>query len=129
MRYTGVGFRRAAVTMAEALRARLGARPWVQSVVVVWGTLTHETREEDRVVYVQGENLVPWLQAQPTGLSRDRCESLSSAVAHLRDDSTATGIDLKSDQPSDQTASREPSSSLSNSLVGKRGGIGAREGA
>jgi hypothetical protein len=30
MRYGGVGFRRAAVTMAEALGASLGARPWVQ---------------------------------------------------------------------------------------------------
>ncbi len=87
MRYSGLGFRRAAVTLAEALRASVGTRPWVQSVVVIWGTLTHETREEGHVLYVQGENLVGWLQAQPTRLSRDRCEALVSAVSHLRDDS------------------------------------------
>ena len=90
MRYSGIGFRRAAVTMAEALGGTLGARPWVQPVVVVWGTLKHETREEGRVVYVQGENLVPWLQAQPGRLTNERCESVAAAVARLRADSTAT---------------------------------------
>jgi hypothetical protein len=86
MRYSGVGFRRSAVTMANALSATLNSRPWVQSVVVVWGTLTHEAREEDRVVYLQGDNLVGWLQSQPARASRERIESLARAVGRLRDD-------------------------------------------
>ena len=85
MRYSGTGFRRAAVTLAEALGSTLGTRPWVQSVVVVWGTLGHETCEEDRVVYVQGENLVGWLQSQPVRAQRERCEELARAVASLRE--------------------------------------------
>jgi hypothetical protein len=84
MRYSGTGFRRAAVTLAEALGSTLGARPWVQSVVVVWGKLEHETREEDRVVYVQGENLIAWLQSQPMRASRERCEALARAVRTAR---------------------------------------------
>jgi Nuclease-related domain len=85
MRYSGTGFRRAAVTLAEALGSTLGARPWVQSVVVVWGTLGHETREEDRVVYVQGENLLGWLQSQPVRAQRERCAEFVRAVASLRE--------------------------------------------
>ena len=88
MRYSGIGFRRAAVTMAEALSAMLGTRPWVQSVVVVWGKLVHETREEGRVIYVHGENLVSWLQTQPKRLTRERCDVLAAAVGRLREDST-----------------------------------------
>jgi hypothetical protein len=37
MRYSGTGFRRSAVTMANALAATLDSRPWVQSVVVILG--------------------------------------------------------------------------------------------
>jgi hypothetical protein len=91
MRYSGTGFRRSAVTMANALAARLGSRPWVQSVVVIWGTLSHETHEEDRVVYLQGENLLDWLQRQPKRASRDRCEEFALAVGHLRNDAYHLG--------------------------------------
>lgn len=89
MRYDGNAFRRAAVTMADALALNVGSRPWVQSVVVVWGTLEHETREENRVVYLQGENLVGWLQTEPARLTAERCRALARAVAKLREDAAA----------------------------------------
>jgi len=85
MHYSGTGFRRGAVTLAEALGATLGARSWVQAVVVIWGTLGHETREEERVVYVQGENLLAWLQSQPARASRERSEEIARAVGKLRE--------------------------------------------
>jgi hypothetical protein len=85
MRYSGTAFRRAAVTVADALGATLGARPWVQSVVVVWGTLGHQAREEARVIYLQGDNLISWLESQPTRVTNERCKALAEAVLVLRE--------------------------------------------
>lgn len=85
MRYGGRSFRRGAASLGEALAVEVGWRPWVQAVVVVWGKLDHETREHERVIYLQGENLVVWLRDQPQRLSSDRCKRLAEGALAMRE--------------------------------------------
>lgn len=41
-----------------------GVRPWVQGVVVLWGSFAHRPLEADRVWYVPGDALAGWLRSR-----------------------------------------------------------------
>lgn len=57
-RVRGSRFRGAAVDLKEARGLR-----WVQAVVVIWGEFPQRVVEHERVVYVDGDELVGWLQS------------------------------------------------------------------
>src|SRR5215212_4009186 len=80
LRFSGASVRAAASRLALELERRAGVRAWVQPVVVVWGELTAAS-EERGVVYLRGEELVEWLQAQPQRL-RPAEHSRLAAAAH-----------------------------------------------
>ncbi len=51
--------------LASTAHRQLGARAWVQPVVVVWGDFPDRRVDADGVVYLQGDELVGWLRARP----------------------------------------------------------------
>jgi Nuclease-related domain len=81
--YGGGGFRRAARDLHDSLEARVGRRTWVQAVVVVWGEFPQRRVERDKVMYVHGSELLPWLRSRPGRLSTDDCEELFEAVRQI----------------------------------------------
>lgn len=82
-RYEGRTFRGAAIGLREALQAKDGNCPWINTVVVVWGEFAQDVCEEERVTYVSGDKLIQWLTSQQTSLSRYQAESLRLALTQL----------------------------------------------
>lgn len=87
LRFSGGGVRRSAVVLKRELERRLERAPWVQAVFVIWGEFPERRAEENRVAYVRGDELVPWLLSQPERLSGRRLEAVVVAVRALREDS------------------------------------------
>jgi Nuclease-related domain len=61
MRLRGAYLRAAALE----LKRERHLTSWVQAVVVIWGNFPQGVAEQERVVYVAGEQLVDWLESQP----------------------------------------------------------------
>jgi hypothetical protein len=59
MRLRGSWFRSSALELKQLRNLR-----WVQAVVVIWGDFPQRLVEEERVVYVAGRELVPWLESR-----------------------------------------------------------------
>src|SRR2546421_235951 len=78
--YAGAGFRAGAARLCDALEARVGRRPWVQPVVVIWGEFPQRRLEDNRVIYVHGSELLAWLGSRPGRLSAEDCRELGEAV-------------------------------------------------
>jgi hypothetical protein len=55
----------------------------VQPVVVVWGEFAQRRWEEGGVAYVQGSELLEWLQQRPRTLRTRQVGALRSAVREL----------------------------------------------
>ena len=56
----------------------------VQAVVVFWNGFPDGLVEENRVVYVAGDRLVSWLEAQPATIGAAAVPSVASAVEDVR---------------------------------------------
>jgi len=83
--YQGGTFRAGAFKIKQALEQRLGARaPWVQSIVVVWGDFPQTQHQENDVIYLHGNHLLPWLTAQPDKLNAPQRAALQTALQEVR---------------------------------------------
>jgi Nuclease-related domain len=89
LRFSGASLRRSACALREQLMRRVDPLPWVQSVFVVWGTFPQRLHEENRVVYLRGDELVPWLSSQPQRLTGDRLDAVRDALRRLREETPA----------------------------------------
>jgi hypothetical protein len=77
--------RRDAARLRDELTAAMGRSPgWVQGVVVVWGVFAQRIVEGDRVVFVHGDELVAWLEAQSGSLSPERRGQIVTALEATR---------------------------------------------
>ena len=86
IRHRGVGLRRSAAALSEALAQRLGKRPWVQPAYVIWGDFAQRRHEANGVAYVRGDELVSWLSGLPTNLAGARLDAALDAVRGIRED-------------------------------------------
>jgi hypothetical protein len=68
--------RGAAAALSNALVAQTGRKVWVTAVVTVWGDFPSRVTEQDRVVYVAGDALAEWLEAQPRRLDANTLADL-----------------------------------------------------
>jgi hypothetical protein len=69
-----------------ALEERLGFRaPWVQSVVVIWGDFPQARHEEHDIVYLRGEELLPWLSELPTKVNAPQRAAYVTALREVRE--------------------------------------------
>ena len=82
---TEVRPRAGARTIHHALLEQFRQPLWVQSVVVVWGELAEEYREEKLVGYVRGDKLVPWLSGLDEKLGRPQRAAAIEALRVVRD--------------------------------------------
>jgi hypothetical protein len=83
MRFRGGGLRSAAARLSDRFGSRLDRSPWVQPVFVVWGKFSEGPSEANGVVYLRGDELVPWLAEQPwklTALHRSKRLSPPCAI-------------------------------------------------
>jgi hypothetical protein len=85
LRYNGANARAAAASLGEELDRRCDKRPWVQAVVVVWGDFPQRRHDENRVIYLHGDELVEWLVAQPRTLSDNLRHQLASVLQGISD--------------------------------------------
>ena len=84
-RYNGGAARAGARTIHHALLEQFRQPLWVQSVVVVWGELAEEYREEKLVGYARGDKLVPWLSGLDEKLGRPQRAAAIEALRVVRD--------------------------------------------
>jgi hypothetical protein len=84
-RYSGANTRAAAASLGQELDRRCDTRPWVQAVVVVWGDFPQRRYEENRVIYMHGDELVEWLIGQPRRLNDDVRREFANVLHALRD--------------------------------------------
>jgi hypothetical protein len=63
------------------LRRETDRRYWVTAVVAIWGHYTSGTLEENRVVYLHGDELASWLSSgtSRTTLPEERGRTLNSS--------------------------------------------------
>lgn len=84
--HPGRVFRGSAKRINHELRQRLGRghAPWVQAVVVIWGDFPQARHTEEEVVYLEGEQLIPWLTELPQKLNAPQRAALITALADVR---------------------------------------------
>jgi hypothetical protein len=83
--YAGGVFRGSAKRIKVELERSLGHRgPWVQAVVVVWGAFRQRHHEEEDVVYVAGDQLIPWLAGLRPRLNAPQRAALVTALKEAR---------------------------------------------
>lgn len=88
--FPGGTFRFGAKKVKVALQERLGSRaPWVQGVVVVRGEFPQARHEEHDVVYVRGNELIPWLAELPARFNGPQRAALVTALREVRKSLTA----------------------------------------
>jgi hypothetical protein len=83
LHFSGKTFLGASAGLREALLGQAGHCPWVQAVVAIWGDFPVEPQEKDRVVYLNGSDLVSWLESKPARLNEERRTSLARALQDL----------------------------------------------
>ena len=89
LRYKGVVGRAGARTIHHALLEQFRHPLWVQSVVVVWGELSDE-RREDNPAYLRGESLVRWLSGLEPKLGRAQRAAAIEALRVVRESMAPT---------------------------------------
>ena len=80
LRFGGVATRRSSVQMKERIEKECGESVWVQGVLAVWGQLSADVVERDKVIYVRATKLVDMLTAQPPRLDDAKRELVSSTL-------------------------------------------------
>jgi len=65
LQFRGSVMRNGALAVRRALQGRFRQTPWVQGVFVIWREFPQQEHEIDRVVYLHGHELVPWLLSRP----------------------------------------------------------------
>jgi hypothetical protein len=93
--HLGAASRAAAAELGEQFESLTGRRPWVQSVVVVWGDFPQGEHDERQVLYVHGTKLLPWLLDQPPKLETERLHVLGEALPRLRQRGSGLGKESK----------------------------------
>jgi Nuclease-related domain len=81
--FRGAPARGGAREIHDLLAERFGRAPWVQAVVVVWGELSHDWVEEQRVIYVRGTKLADLLASQPPRLPPARVLEVAAVIREL----------------------------------------------
>jgi len=71
--------RAAAYNLHSALRTA-GAGIWVQAIVVLWADLEQRSTEQDKILWVRGDQLATVLAEQPARYPSERVEQLASAT-------------------------------------------------
>ena len=71
----------AAASLSRELRNNGGGAVWVQPVIVFWSEFSQRQVEADGVIYLRGEELVPWLRPLPARHSASRASALATTVA------------------------------------------------
>ena len=66
--------------MKERIESECGESVWVQGVLAVWGDLSGDMVERDKVIYVRATKLVDMLTGQPRRLDDAKRELVSSAL-------------------------------------------------
>ncbi len=84
MRYSGNKFRAAALKVHDELKPVLERPQWVQAVVVVWGEFPQGLHEEENVVYLRGDELVPWLTDLSPKLNGPARAAVQAALGEIR---------------------------------------------
>lgn len=85
--FAGAALRGAARNVKDALERQLGFRaPWVQPVVVIWGDFPQRRHEEQGVVYVSGDELLPWLQTLPAKATAPQRAAFIAALRQVREE-------------------------------------------
>jgi hypothetical protein len=83
--FPGVSFRGGAWQVKQLLEEKLGSRaPWVQAVAVIWGDFPQARHEEHGVVYLRGNELLPWLNEQPHKANGPQRAALVAALKEVR---------------------------------------------
>jgi hypothetical protein len=54
-----------AARLHDLVRERKGRAPWVQAVIVIWGTFPARVHVGNKVTVVHGGELLNWLRLQP----------------------------------------------------------------
>jgi hypothetical protein len=80
----GRSLRSGAWAIRDALVERFGDVPWVQAVVVIWGTFPQEQHKENKVVYLRGDKLREWLTALPPRLEAPQRAAICEALREVR---------------------------------------------
>jgi hypothetical protein len=89
--FAGGVFRSGAKRIKLGLEERLGTRaPWVQAVVIVWGEFPQARLDDQNVVYLRGDELLPWLSELPTRLNAPQRSALITALQEVR---TSVAVD------------------------------------
>ena len=87
--YGGSGFRGNALSLKEELETR-APTPWVKAVVVIWGDFPQRRYEENKVAYLQSDELIEWLREQRgSDLSEAERKAIAQAARDLKKASRA----------------------------------------
>ncbi|MHB8059574.1 MAG: nuclease-related domain-containing protein [Gaiellaceae bacterium] len=88
LRCRGSEIRSFAATLKEALEPKVG-KQWVSAAVVIWGEFRQKRHEENKVTYLQSDELLGWLREQPGRLSERERKTIANAVRELKEVSKA----------------------------------------
>ena len=83
LRCRGSDVRSAAASLKEALEPKVG-KQWVTAAVVIWGKFPQKLYEENRVTYLQSDELLSWLSERPGRLSERERKTIAQAVKELK---------------------------------------------
>jgi hypothetical protein len=75
----------AAAELSAEIQRRSGMRTWVQAVVVFWCDFPQGVLEDERCVFIGGEQLADWIARRPSKLSDDARRRAAAAVEELAD--------------------------------------------
>lgn len=73
----------AAAELSAEIQQRSGMRTWVQAVVVFWCDFPQGVLEDERCVFISGEQLHDWMARRPCRLSGDDRVRIAAAVEEL----------------------------------------------
>lgn len=79
-RKVAASLRRAASELSRELTPALGRQPWVQGVVAIWSDFEQRETIQQRVVFLQAEELVAWIGKQRSILRKDEVGQLATVV-------------------------------------------------
>jgi hypothetical protein len=83
-------------------RQRIGQRPWVTAVVVIWADFPEVSASANNVNFVHGDHLREWLEKQPARLNAQQIEELAGALGPRHSPHSRTAL------PADPPTSHGP---------------------
>lgn len=72
-----------AAQINATIKAATPHNVWVEAVLVLWGDFEQNYAQGDRITYVAGETLTPWLHSRETVLKRDQIDAIVTAIAAM----------------------------------------------